>query len=523
MRFLPAGPTALLVELNDPAAVMPLYEALRDDPVPGVADIIPAAQTLLVQMRPGLPADRALASQIVRRLGRATAPERKDAAPIEIPVVYDGPDLAEVAEHMQITPDQVVAAHQSANWQVAFCGFAPGFAYLICDDPRFDLPRRAAPRVKVPAGSVGLAGRFGGIYPHEGPGGWQIIGSTSVAMWDLTRAVPALLQPGNRVRFVARTGRPARRVPARPSARTAPGLRVTDTAFPLLVQDLGRPGHTGQGVAGSGAMDRGALRRANLRVGNPQGAAALEITMGPTRFVAELPLTLALEGAAHRAWIEAGHKTVPLDVDRPFALDPGEALVIAAPVRGVRSYLAVRGGLAVRPVLGSGATDTLAHLGPPALGPGDGLPVAQAPAEAADPFPAPPLDLPAPGGLVTLPVTLGPRADWFSPEMVAHFLAQEWKVTAQSSRVGLRLFGEMPLSTIDRRELLSEGTMKGAVQVPHSGQPILFLADHPLTGGYPVIATLHPEALDLAGQVPPGCRLRFSAAAPFNPVAPEVP
>ena len=117
--------------------------------------------------------------------------------------------------------------------------------------------------------------------------------------------------------------------------------------------------------------------------------------------------------------------------------------------------------------------------------------------------------------MVELPVTLGPRADWFTPEMIAHFLSQDWLVTPQSSRVGIRLEGDA-ITRDDARELPSEGTETGAIQIPHSGQPVLFLADHPLTGGYPVIATLLPSALDLAGQIPPGARVRFTAAAPFH-------
>ena len=120
-------------------------------------------------------------------------------------------------------------------------------------------------------------------------------------------------------------------------------------------------------------------------------------------------------------------------------------------------------------------------------------------------------------------MTLGPRTDWFTPQMVQHFLTQEWLVTPQSSRVGIRLSGEQPMTRPDANELPSEGTETGAIQIPHSGQPVLFLADHPLTGGYPVIATLMPQALDLAGQIPPGARIRFAAAAPFATIDPTRP
>jgi allophanate hydrolase subunit 2 len=188
----------------------------------------------------------------------------------------------------------------------------------------------------------------------------------------------------------------------------------------------------------------------------------------------------------------------------------------------MRSYLAVRGGFEVAPVLGSAATDTLAHVGPPTLTAGAQLGLARHPAGAVaaeDAGPTP--ELPRSDETVKLPVVLGPRTDWFAPETVERFLSQEWTVTPQSSRVGIRLHGAEPLTRSDATELPSEGTENGAIQVPHSGQPVLFLADHPLTGGYPVIATLHPSALDLAGQIPPGARIRFAARQPFAPITPS--
>ena len=131
--------------------------------------------------------------------------------------------------------------------------------------------------------------------------------------------------------------------------------------------------------------------------------------------------------------------------------------------------------------------------------------------------------MPAADARLVLPVTLGPRADWFSAETLRLFLSQDWQVTAQSSRVGIRLLGASPLMRDHARELPSEATETGAIQVPHSGQPVLFLADHPLTGGYPVIATLLPQVLDLAGQIPVGARIRFQADHAFAPIKPKDP
>ncbi|WP_151719792.1 5-oxoprolinase subunit B/C family protein [Gemmobacter serpentinus] len=526
MRFLPVGPHTVLIELPDLAATLALHDALVADPVGGIAEIIPAARTLMIRTAQDVPVDAALAQQIAqRRQTAAVARVEAAAEPVEVPVVYGGEDLADVAQHMGLSVAEVIAAHQAAIWQVAFCGFAPGFAYLSGNDPRFNLPRRATPRSRIPAGAVALAAEFSGIYPKDSPGGWQLIGTTDLLMWDLARDPPALLQPGMRVRFVKAGGEVGPRHMARstpcPQAPAAgavaagsppsPALTVISTPFPLLFQDEGRIGQAGQGVSVSGAMDLPALRRANRAVGNPANAAALEITLGPVRLRADAPITLALTGAATvripGQQIAAGSA---------FCLDPGDLMTIDPPKAGMRSYLALRGGYAVAPVLGSCATDMLAFVGPAPVASGAVLEAAKRPACAvgmAEHQPA----LPRPGDLVELPVTLGPRTDWFSPDLVQLFLTQHWLVTPQSSRVGIRLQGDQPLLRGDARELPSEGTEYGAIQVPHSGQPVLFLADHPLTGGYPVIATLHPSALALAGQIPPGARIRFTALAPFAP------
>ncbi|MEH7827867.1 urea amidolyase family protein [Gemmobacter denitrificans] len=517
MRFLPIGPRSLLVELPDLAAALALFDALTLAALPEVAELIPAAQTLLVRCHPGTHADAALAARI-RALPPAPPRRERSAPAVEIPVTYDGADLAEVAGLMGLDVAGVIAAHQAARWTVAFCGFAPGFAYLTCDDPRFDLPRRASPRPRIPAGSVALAGQFGGVYPQASPGGWQLIGTTTLPMWDPDRDPPALLAPGQEVRFVARAHMTTAGTSPRPAPQAAQkGLHVLSAAFPLLVQDAGRSGQAHLGVARSGALDLPALRAANARLGNAPDLPALEITLGPTRLTVDEPATLALAGAADAVWIETATQRLTVDHARPFALDPGEVLAIAAPAAGMRSYLALRGGFDVPRVLGSAATDTLAGFGPPALTAGSVLPFAHTPARAVDPFSAQNTTLPRPGELITLPVTLGPRTDWFPADQVASFLAQDWLVTDQMSRSGLRLQGTA--LTRAPRELPSEGTDPGAIQIPHSGQPVLFLADHPLTGGYPVIATLLPDALALAGQIPPGARIRFAAARPFEVIA----
>jgi KipI family sensor histidine kinase inhibitor len=198
------GDQALLLGFDSTDAVLAWADAIRDAELPGVLDIVPASRTVLVKLAG--PRYQAPTRQRLAKLH--VAAEVPDAPPpadvdVQIDVVYDGPDLDEVAKLTGLTPEQVVAAHTGTPWRVGFGGFAPGFAYLAGGDPRLEVPRRAEPRTKVPVGSVGLAGEFSGVYPRESPGGWQLIGRTSAELWDIDRESPALLTPGMWVQFRA--------------------------------------------------------------------------------------------------------------------------------------------------------------------------------------------------------------------------------------------------------------------------------------------------------------------------------
>ena len=202
MRLLPCGDTALLVELDTLGEVLRLAAALRANRPVGVAEIVPAARTVLLRCDPEV---RRLAkiADSVRRI--ATNPEQlPTAGTLELRVRYDGEDLAEAAGATGLAERELVDRHLQAWWTVAFCGFSPGFGYLVADPDAGwpQVPRRNSPRSRVPAGSVALAGEFSGVYPRESPGGWQLIGRTEAVVFDLARDPPALLRPGVRVRFV---------------------------------------------------------------------------------------------------------------------------------------------------------------------------------------------------------------------------------------------------------------------------------------------------------------------------------
>ncbi|XVX18950.1 5-oxoprolinase subunit B family protein [Actinomycetota bacterium] len=207
--LLPAGESAVLVEVAGLDAVLALAAALQrqtGSPWEQVTDIVPAARTVLLLTEEG--ADLSALRYAVEQLACDTSPVPLPADAehtVEIPVRYDGPDLADVARLTGLTIGEVVEAHTGRPWRVGFGGFAPGFAYLVDGDPRLRVPRHEGPRPSVPAGSVALAGEFSGIYPRSSPGGWRLIGTTDVSLWDLDRTPPALLQPGSWVHFTAVT------------------------------------------------------------------------------------------------------------------------------------------------------------------------------------------------------------------------------------------------------------------------------------------------------------------------------
>ena len=586
MRLLPVNLDAILVELADLDETLALFDALEADPIEGVTELVPAARTILVHFLPWVCPLPKLVAGIAARQGRQG--QARQGTLVRIPVRYDGEDLAEMADHLGLSEEELVRRHAASVWQVAFTGFAPGFAYLSGGDPVFNVPRRASPRTRIPAGSVGLAGTFSAVYPRATPGGWQLIGTTDVPMWDLARTPPALLQPGQRVQFVdvaTEEGEALQREVVQQQSAVAGGARLTAaaaegsgcggevrarsvataedagslgqdvcragdetavahafevvaTGLQALFQDAGRPGQARQGVSASGALDATAFRVANQLLGNEADATVIELLHGGFAMRALARTVVAVTGATGPLDLkDASGALLPAERHVPLAMEPGDVMTVGAPERGLRSYLAVRGGFEVAPVLGSSATDTLAGVGPEPLRMGQGLAVGQRIRGAVDAAEAgmakletllPHLPDPVPSNsrgadavqrhAIVLDLVLGPRTDWFDDESLELLQQQCWQVTQQSNRVGLRLQGEKPLQRaagFQGRELPSEGTALGALQVPANGQPVLFLADHPLTGGYPVIGCVAPHHLDLAAQLPPGVFVRFKLMAPF--------
>lgn len=523
VRVLPVGDAAVSVEFGralDPALasrVRALDAHIAAAPFDGLRETVPTCRALLVIYDPRAIGFAALRDELRRRASVAPEADRPGATHV-VPVRYggdDGPDLAEAARACGLRPAELVARHAAAEYTALMLGFLPGFAYLGLLPPELELPRRATPRPRVPAGSVAIAGRQTGVYPAASPGGWHLIGRTRVRLFDPWRDPPARVRAGDRVRFVpVETLEDEREAPPaeEPSAAGA-ALEVLDGGWQTSVQDAGRFGRRRHGVAWSGALDPAAHATANVALGNAPGAAALECALvGPRlRFLA--PAVFAVSGADLGACLERSDLGAPWPVPAGVAVRarPGNVLRFAGRRSGCRAYVAFAGGLALAPVLGSRATDLTAGFGGLAgrtLRAGDRLGLAS---ESRDvPAAAHATGWEA-GDDVRLRVILGPQDDHFDARGISTLFDTAWSVSATSDRIGCRLVGPR-LSHAGPAEIVSDGMVPGCIQVPPDGQPIVSLADGPTTGGYPKIACVVSDDLPRLAQLVPGeGRVRFVA------------
>jgi KipI family sensor histidine kinase inhibitor len=476
-----------------------LARALHRAGIAGLLDAVPAARTLLLVFDPSQASAGRLAREVLR-LARPGAEDGGSRRLYRIPVAYggeDGPDLEELARGIGMTPGDFAALHAAAEYRVAFVGFSPGFAYLAGLPERLRAARLPSPRPRVPAGSVAIGGPYSGVYPFETPGGWRLIGRTCARLFEPDAEPPALLAPGDRVRFEpARSGDLPRIRP--PSARASvarPLFRVVAPGVYTSVQGRPRYGLGSSGVAPGGAMDERALSAANGLLGNDPGAAALEMSLVGPELEALAECTIAVAGADFPIRYDGR----PAPSGEPFRVAPGGRLRVGRVRRGARAYLAAQGGL-----------EDSWRPGEPSrrLRPGDEVGLLGAAPKAGRRAAAPP---PADGPIVVRAVP-APRAGLFDPAEVARFFDTPWRGSAESDRRGLRLEGR-PLSAASEPEIPPEGMLPGSIEVPPGGHPIVLGPDGPVTGGYPAIATVIGEDVALLGQAGPGTVLRFRAAS----------
>lgn len=534
----PAGRLGLLLELASLDDVLALHQYLKANPLAGQIDAVAAARTIMVTF-----SHRDHVRSARQEVTALTDLEftTGDSSSKTIEVVYDGEDLASLAETLQMSTEALIAWHSGQKWRGAFGGFAPGFTYCTPLESAQAIPRRSSPRTRVPEKSVAVAGEFSAVYPRVSPGGWQLIGRTSAQMWDLSREHPGLVAPGDTVEYVPvpaerltlssateHSGGPEPDDAAeaqQPQPGSSPGLSVEQPGMQLLIQDLGRPGYSDLGVSRAGVADEAAARQANRLVGNPEDAAVLEALQGGAALRATGTLVMAATGAELPLSVTAEDgSTRNLQMRTPFVLTAGDLLQLGQADRGLRTVLAIRGGITGQSELGSLSSDTMSGLGPAALSPGNTITAGNAAGRnpVGEPEPST-LASPDETGALTLRFTYGPREDWFEAAEQQRLATQAWKVTQQANRIGIRLEPAVtaeegdqprPLQRARNEELPSEGVARGSLQMPPQGNPVLFLNDHPVTGGYPVIGVIIPQDLPAAAQLRPGETLRLRPVDP---------
>jgi len=476
-----------------------LGKQLLPRPPPGLLDAIPGARTLLVLFDP-LTLSAEQLEQWIR--GLPTSSPSTQARAFRIPVRYGGefgPDLEQLARERGLTARQAIQAHLDAEYRVAFIGFAAGFPYLTGLPDVLHAPRLSSPRPRVAAGSLGIGGEYTGIYPAATPGGWRLIGRAAVKLFDATEDPPSLLAAGDRVHFEETSEAEFSNLLAGVQTRPASALdtprvfRVVRPGLHSSVQGAPRFGFGAFGVPPGGAMDLDALMRANALLDNPLLTPGLEITLSGPELELLRHCRLCLAGAP----VEADLDGRPLPVERPCDAVAGQRLRIGAVSRGVRTYLAVSGGLGDAGLAPQGARriqkDELLHAAKEcielALSPrGESFATATSP--------------------WIVRAVAGPQNERFSPKGIETFFSSEYRVSAQSDRKGVRLEGPAA-ELIGPSDIPPEGTAPGSVQVPGNALPIILGPDRPVTGGYAKIATVIGADLGRIAQVRPGDRIRF--------------
>lgn len=505
-------------EISDAAsaAALALRRVIEADRIPGVVETLPTYRSLLVVFDPLRTTAGAVREALLAAAPRADPSSLPAGRLVEIPTVYGGlhgPDLASLAAEVGRTEDAVVAAHTGCEYRVYMLGFSPGFPYMGTLPEVLRVPRLRSPRTFVPQRTVALAGQQTGVYPVASPGGWRLIGRTPLRIYDPRREAPFLLDAGDRVRFVAIGEReyelraPVDENPVPPEVPASPDFLVERGGLWTTVQDAGRPGYRRFGLPQSGAMDPLALRIANALLGNPPGAAALECTAPGPRLVAAKRTAVAITGADLSPAVNGR----PVPGWTAIALREGDVLDFGAPRAGQWAYVAVPGGVDVPPALGSRATyvrGALGGYGGRRLENGDLLACERRAPGAR--FRLPERARPQAGGACTVRVVLGPQESYFKEAAVSALLDAEFSPGVHADRVGYRLDGPS-LEHRAAAELLSDGLLPGAIQVPSGGQPIVIMADGPTAGGYPKIAAILRVDLRLVAQARRGDAVRFRA------------
>lgn len=491
----------------------------------GVLDVIPSYSAILVvfdlSITDGEIIKDSLQDILEESLNRSVSSDSSKHI-VEIPVLYGGeygPDLETVSTHSGLSPEDIIAIHTAPEYPVYMIGFLAGFPYLGGMDSRIATPRLDSPRLSVPEGSVGIADRQTGIYPVETPGGWQIIGRTPLKLYNPYGENPFLVSPGDSIKFISVTEEEysklrhsltetsSEKSPALEShTENEPALRFLSSGPLTTIQDLGRHGYMDKGLAVCGAMDTESLKELNLMVGNSIGSAGLESTFITPRIEFLRDTVFAMSG-----------------INFPILAKAGEILESITMKKGIRTYFAFKGGIAVMPVLGSRSTDIKNMIGGLNRGSkikaGDELCLGKCEdqtecvslseinindllnkscgSESAE-------------SPIQIYVTPGPHFMDLSQEGIDIFFNSEYIVSTSSDRMGIRFDGPTLSFTEGKNgNIITDGVSPGAIQITPSGQPILMNADCQTTGGYSKPFWLASISKRKIAQLRPGERVKF--------------
>ncbi len=531
--FLISGDCSILMKFGDEIKeetsirVNKFNKKLRACNHHAIIDTIPSYSALLVNYRPELISYGELVSYLITLSQNIDTELELDKEVVEIPVLYgneNGTDLGAVAKHNNLSIEDVISLHSEPEYLIYMLGFTPGFPYLGGMNKKLATPRLETPRLKIEAGSVGIAGEQTGIYPISSPGGWQLIGQTPLELFNINRKDPILLKAGQYIKFKAINQEEFDKIKAQNTVNNSPnsninnynyrskkGFMVRNQGFLTTIQDKGRYQYQAFGVPVSGAMDTYSLSLANILVDNDVDEAVLEATiLGPTIEFTEDNI-IAITGADLMPNVNG----IEVMMNSAFLCHKGDVLSFKGVKTGSRAYIAFAGGLAVPKVMASKSTYIKAGIG--------GYKGRKLEKNDEIGFENPKLSLTNLSSrrlfineldnqtskkVLKLRVIMGPQEDRFTEKGINTFLNSVYTVSNEFDRMGCRLEGEK-IQHIADGNIISDGISFGAIQVPSHGTPIIMLADRQTIGGYTKIANVISIDLPKIAQAKAGDKIIF--------------
>lgn len=515
----PMGEDGILIELGNEidrrinmmvSVLSERIEGLRDI---GVKEVIPAYTTILVVVDP-LKIDREkFREEIMRIMKDIKEEELKESVKevIEIPTLYDrdvGLDLEEISNMTGLSIERIIELHSKQVYRVYMVGFIPGFPYMGEVPEEIAVPRLDNPRLKVPAGSVGIAGNQTGIYPFEIPGGWRIIGRTPIKLFNPYQDPPTIFKIGDYVKFKPIDRETYEKMISKRECQTElriegePILKVESAGPGVSIQDLGREGYRKYGVPVSGAMDKESMIISNIIVGNNINDACIEIFQSSFEATALQDIVISICGAEVEGEVDGEE----LEGWRAIPIRKGSKIKINSLIGGMISYIAIAGGINEPIILGSRSHYITAEIGRRITSGTIITTLKNRFKEIVDSCPARVVEWRR-KRREEFRVILGPHTKYFTNEMINEFLNAKFEVTNNIDRMGYRLKAENRIKGIGR--LISCGTIPGAIQIPGDGNPIVLMADAQTTGGYAIIGKIISPDLYAFSQLEPKSKVRF--------------